>query len=118
VREHRDGECRGSIPPRLILTVVRGTETQMKATTREREQGPASRWLAMAIVGLALACAGCSGLMPKLETPQLSLVGIKIQDMTFFEQRLLVRLRVRNPNDLALGQGHHRGLRAGRRGVC
>jgi LEA14-like dessication related protein len=74
----------------------------MKATTRDREQGPASRLLAMAVVGLALACAGCSGLMPKLEAPQLSLVGIKIQDMTFFEQRLLVRLRVRNPNDLAL----------------
>jgi hypothetical protein len=67
----------------------------MKATTRDREQGPASRLLAMAVVGLALACAGCSGLMPKLEAPQLSLVGIKIQDMTFFEQRLLVRLRVR-----------------------
>jgi LEA14-like dessication related protein len=77
-------------------------ERQMSATTRDREHGPASRWLAMAIVGLALACAGCSGLVPKLETPQLSLVGIRIQDMTFFEQHLLVRLRVRNPNDLAL----------------
>lgn len=74
----------------------------MSLTTRDRGNGLACGWLAMAIVGLALACAGCSALLPKLETPKLSLVGIKIQDMTFFEQRLLVRLRVRNPNDLAL----------------
>jgi len=29
-------------------------------------------------------------------------VGIQLQDASFFEQRLLVRLRVQNPNDLAL----------------
>jgi len=62
----------------------------------------ALRWGGAAIVALAMACAGCASLLPKLETPRLSLVGIKFQDMTFFEQRLLVRLRVQNPNDMEL----------------
>jgi LEA14-like dessication related protein len=62
----------------------------------------ARRWTGAAIIALAMACAGCASLLPKLETPHLSLVGIKFQDMTFFEQRLLVRLRVQNPNDMVL----------------
>ena len=64
--------------------------------------GPTSRWVTMAVAALVLACAGCSALLPKLETPRLSLVSLKMQDMNFFEQRLLVRLRVQNPNDIAL----------------
>jgi len=46
--------------------------------------------------------AGCASLGTKLETPRLSLVGIQLQDASFFEQRLRVRLRVQNPNDIVL----------------
>jgi LEA14-like dessication related protein len=66
------------------------------------QHGAARRWTGAALIAVAIALAGCASLLPKLETPRLSLVGIKFQDMTFFEQRLLVRLRVQNPNDLEL----------------
>lgn len=59
-----------------------------------------SRVLGAAVVALALGA--CAALGTSLETPKLSLVGIQMHDATFFEQRLLVRLRVRNPNDLVL----------------
>ena len=62
----------------------------------------APRRVVLALAALAIACVGCSAMLPKLETPQLSLVGITMQDMTIFEQRLLVRLRVQNPNRIAL----------------
>ena len=73
----------------------------MKRAIEGWETAAALRWVGVAIVALAIACAGCA-MLPKLETPRLSLVGIKFQDMTFFEQRLLVRLRVQNPNDMVL----------------
>lgn len=50
----------------------------------------------------ALALGACAALGTNLQTPKLSLVGVQLHDATFFEQRLLVRLRVRNPNDLVL----------------
>jgi LEA14-like dessication related protein len=87
---------------RPILAGAYGTEKWMILATKERGTGAASRWATMALAALVLACAGCSALLPKLETPRLSLVSIKMQDMNFFEQRLLVRLRVQNPNDIAL----------------
>lgn len=57
---------------------------------------------AVTLAALALVAAGCSALLPKLETPRLSLVSVQMQEATLFEQRLRVRLLVRNPNDLAL----------------
>ncbi len=55
---------------------------------------------ALALCGALLA--GCSALIPKLETPALSLVGLELTEATLFEQRLRVRLRVQNPNDITL----------------
>ena len=62
--------------------------------------GTARPW-ALAALTLVLL-AGCTSLGKKLETPRLSLVGIQLQEASFFEQRLRVRLRVQNPNDLVL----------------
>ncbi|MCZ8132523.1 MAG: LEA type 2 family protein [Steroidobacteraceae bacterium] len=47
----------------------------------------------------ALGAAGCAGLVPKLETPQLSVIGVEVLDAQLLEQRFSVRMRVRNPND-------------------
>jgi LEA14-like dessication related protein len=58
--------------------------------------------MAALLVFSALALAGCAAMLPKLETPRLSLVSLRLQDASFFEQRLLLRLRVQNPNKLAL----------------
>jgi LEA14-like dessication related protein len=55
-----------------------------------------------ALAVLAVIVAGCASLAPKLETPRLSLKGIRMQEASLFEQRFEVRLRVQNPNDLDL----------------
>ncbi len=46
--------------------------------------------------------AGCAGLGTKLETPDISFVGIRTVDASLFEQKLEVRLKVRNPNTIEL----------------
>lgn len=61
----------------------------------------AARLGLVAVAGVLLL-AGCASLLPRLQTPQLSLVGVQLQDASVFEQRLLVRLRVQNPNDMVL----------------
>ncbi len=57
--------------------------------------------LAVAIA-LATLLIACTGLGTKLETPRVSFVGIKALETSIFEQRLEVRLLVKNPNQIAL----------------
>ena len=45
---------------------------------------------------------GCSAFAPKLETPQLSLLGIQMMSTDIFAQKFRVRVKVENPNDLEL----------------
>jgi len=54
-------------------------------------------WLLLA--GLLSACAGINSYS---EAPRVSLAGIEPKDMTLFEQRYGIRLRIMNPNDAAL----------------
>lgn len=51
---------------------------------------------------LVLALAGCAALPTNLETPEVSFVALRAVEASFFEQRLEVRLKVRNPNDVDL----------------
>lgn len=54
-----------------------------------------ARALVAACLGVLLsACAA----LPRLEAPKLSVVGITMQRADVFSQRLLVRMRVLNPN--------------------
>jgi LEA14-like dessication related protein len=55
--------------------------------------------LPLVFAGLLVACAGLGS---KLETPRVSFVGLKPLEASLFAQRLEVRLRVQNPNSLAL----------------
>jgi LEA14-like dessication related protein len=57
--------------------------------------------LARGIVGVAgaLALGGCSLFVPKLETPQLSVINVEMLKSDLWEQRMKVRMRVVNPND-------------------
>jgi LEA14-like dessication related protein len=55
-------------------------------------------WLATGL----LLLAGCAGLATQLETPEITFVGIRAVEASLFEQKLEVRLRVRNPNTMAL----------------
>jgi LEA14-like dessication related protein len=46
-----------------------------------------------------LLTSGCSLLVPKFETPQLSVVNVELLKSDLWEQRMKVRMRVVNPND-------------------
>jgi LEA14-like dessication related protein len=64
-----------------------------------REQNPARRLLLMALAGLPLiSLLGSCAVLPKLEAPKLSVVSLKMQGGDIFSQRVLVRMRVFNPN--------------------
>ena len=56
------------------------------------------------LVSLAgcLALAGCVGIPRDLEKPGISFVGLRAVEASVFEQRLEVRMKVRNPNSIAL----------------
>jgi LEA14-like dessication related protein len=56
----------------------------------------AQRLLLAAAVALPLL-AGCA-VLPKFETPRLSVVALKLQSADIFSQRLQLRMRVMNPN--------------------
>jgi LEA14-like dessication related protein len=51
---------------------------------------------ALALAAL-IALAGCASTL-KLETPRLSVISMKVQSADLFSQRMLVRMRVVNPN--------------------
>jgi LEA14-like dessication related protein len=50
----------------------------------------------------ALALAGCAGIPRDLKTPEVSFVGLRAIEASVFEQKLEVRLKVLNPNDIEL----------------
>jgi LEA14-like dessication related protein len=60
------------------------------------------RLRAVALLLLAVALGGCALLVPRLETPRLSIIAIRVRKASFLEQQLDVRLRVENPNDRSL----------------
>lgn len=51
---------------------------------------------------LALALSGCTLFVPKLQTPQLSIVDVEVLRANFMQQQLRVRMHVENPNDRSL----------------
>lgn len=53
-------------------------------------------------VGLATLLVACAGLGTKLETPHVAFVGLKALEGSIFEQRVVVRLLVQNPNQIEL----------------
>jgi LEA14-like dessication related protein len=46
--------------------------------------------------------AGCASLPSNLKTPEISFVGLRSVEASVFEQKLAVRLKVRNPNAIEL----------------
>ena len=60
------------------------------------------RQFTLAIAVASLAFGGCAGIPTNLETPEVSFVGIRTVEATIFEQRLEVRMKVVNPNDVDL----------------
>ena len=56
------------------------------------------RWTVALLAALLSACAAQS----KLEAPNLSVIGMEMLESSLFTQRLKVRVRVQNPNDIEL----------------
>ena len=60
----------------------------------------------MPLTRIASACLAlllsCCALVPKLEAPQLSIADVQVLGGDLWEQRLMVRMHVHNPNDRAL----------------
>jgi LEA14-like dessication related protein len=52
-------------------------------------------------VAVALTGGGCA-LAPKLTTPQLTIVGVRVEGSDLLAQHLRVRVHVQNPNDRSL----------------
>ena len=48
------------------------------------------------------ALGGCAWLVPKLQSPRVRVIGVRVRSADFWQQRLRVRLRVRNPNGISL----------------
>jgi LEA14-like dessication related protein len=54
------------------------------------------------VAACAVLLAACTSMGPKLEAPQLELVGVQMLSTDMFAQRFKVRVKVTNPNDLEL----------------
>ena len=65
---------------------------------------PRTRSVPLLLLSLALALvlSGCTVFVPKLQTPNLSIVDISVVRANFLQQQLRVRMRVENPNDRSL----------------
>jgi len=54
------------------------------------------------VVLLALIAVGCAAFVPKLKTPHLAIESVELEHGDLLTQYLKVRMRVANPNDMAL----------------
>lgn len=64
---------------------------------------PMWRFLAtLPTLAAALLLAGCAGIPRDLQAPEVSFVGLKSIEASVFEQRMQVRMLVRNPNGIDL----------------
>ncbi len=53
-------------------------------------------------ISLLAALGACASLPVHLKSPDVSFVSMRAVDVNVFEQRLEIRMRVRNPNDIQL----------------
>lgn len=56
----------------------------------------------LSLLLVAVALSGCALIVPRLQTPRLSIVDIQVRKANLLEQDLRVRMRVDNPNDRSL----------------
>jgi LEA14-like dessication related protein len=74
------------------------------AQTALLESHPMFRIFRLSVLSVlaTLLLAGCASLVPRLDPPQLSVIGVEWVRGDLFEQRFKARLRVQNPNDRAI----------------
>jgi LEA14-like dessication related protein len=62
----------------------------------------AARGALLLLLAALVALPGCSTMGSKLESPELSLVGIQMLSTDMFAQKFKVRVLVKNPNELEI----------------
>ena len=60
------------------------------------------RWIALAAVVCALAVAGCATVLGGMEPVKVSLADINMLDFGLIEQKLGLKLRIQNPNNMEI----------------
>lgn len=60
------------------------------------------KFLFMPFLLFAVVLGGCASMQTPLEAPQVSLTDLRLLDATLFEQRYALKIRVQNPNPVAL----------------
>jgi len=53
-------------------------------------------------IAASLLLVGCAAIQPQVDPPRVALADLRILDITLFEQRYLLRLRIQNPNPFDL----------------
>src|SRR3954469_4018879 len=84
----------------IAAALIPGKYRLVLALCREGIMTP-MRWIAHTAAALALTLAACAGL-PRLEAPRVSLADIDAVSFEGMELRMRVKLRVQNPNGIAL----------------
>ena len=64
--------------------------------------GRPGQYLTWAVAGLALVASLLAGCAAPLQKPEVSLAGVELVGIGLVEQRLLLKLRISNPNDVDL----------------
>lgn len=64
--------------------------------------GNMPRMRSVPLLLIAVALSGYGLLVPRLQTPRLSIVDVEVRKANLLEQQLRVRVRVENPNDRSL----------------
>jgi LEA14-like dessication related protein len=54
------------------------------------------------LIAAGLTLAGCAGIPRDLKTPEVSFVELRTVEASVFEQKLEMRMKVHNPNDIEL----------------
>jgi LEA14-like dessication related protein len=62
--------------------------------------GRRARWLVPALALVLLG--GCALVRPNLQVPRIAVIGVRVRRADFWQQQLVVRLRVTNPNAIRL----------------
>ena len=82
---------------------MRANELSQIGSTPRAPRRPGRRAVAaggaLLLVAIGMLGGGCSALLPKLEPPQLKVVGLKLMGGDRQHQKLRLRLQVTNPND-------------------
>ena len=88
--------------PAVVMLHTMNTTTMAHTAAVRPARSPFRLLQFAALFACAWLLAACSTLSPKLEAPDLEVIGIQMLSTDMFAQKFRVRVRVTNPNDLEL----------------